>query len=119
MRARTSTLLAIAALLLALIPLSPAAADLADGTTITLAQQPGTDQQVEGGEGQDDDGTGSSDEEAETGVEEGQEEGAAEETGPPWTYQMARISLVLLALLALGMGLLYFRLVISRRKGEV
>ncbi len=119
MRARTSTLTAIVAFLLALIPLGPAAAESAVGGTITWAQQPGTDQQVEGGEGQDDEGAGSSDEEAETGVEEGQEEGTAEETGPPWTYQMARISLALLALLALGMALLYFRLVVSRRKGEV
>jgi hypothetical protein len=32
---------------------------------------------------------------------------------------MARISLALLALLALGMAFLYFRLVVQRRKGEV
>lgn len=115
MPVRTSRFLAIAVLLLALAPLSPASAE----DSFTVAQQPGTDQQVEGGEGQDDEGSGSSDEEAETGVEEGQEEGVAEETGPPWTYQMARISLALLALLALGMAFLYFRLVVQRRKGEV
>lgn len=118
MRARTSTFLAIA-VLLALVPLGPAAAALSTSGVVTLAQQPGNDEQVQGGEGQDEAGTGSSDEDAETGAGEGQQEGAAEETGPPWTYQMARISLALLALLALGMAFLYFRLVVQRRKGEV
>jgi hypothetical protein len=42
-----------------------------------------------------------------------------EEAGPPWTYQMARISLALLALLLLGMGAVYYRLVVKRQRGEV
>jgi hypothetical protein len=42
-----------------------------------------------------------------------------EEAGPPWTYQMARISLLLLALLLLGMGAVYYRLVVKRQRGEV
>jgi hypothetical protein len=39
--------------------------------------------------------------------------------GPPWTYQMARISVVLLVLIIAAVGLLYYRLVIARQRGEV
>jgi hypothetical protein len=42
-----------------------------------------------------------------------------EEAGPPWTYQMARMMLGLVALLLLGMGLIYYRLVVKRQRGEV
>jgi hypothetical protein len=56
--------------------------------------------------------------ESEVGTEEGQSEGAAEEEGPPWTYQMARISLALLALLALAIGGAYYRFVVMRQRGE-
>ncbi|HEY7875819.1 MAG TPA: hypothetical protein VIG64_11940 [Actinomycetota bacterium] len=42
-----------------------------------------------------------------------------EETGPPWTYQMARISLLLLALLFLAMAAAYYRFVVKRQRGEV
>jgi hypothetical protein len=42
-----------------------------------------------------------------------------EEAGPPWTYQMARISFLLLALLLLSMGAIYYRLVVKRQRGEV
>ena len=42
-----------------------------------------------------------------------------EEAGPPWTYQMARISLLLVALLLLAMGAIYYRLVVKRQRGEV
>lgn len=89
---------------------------------VVLAQQPNQDQDTQGGEGQDpDEGAGQDDPDAETGAsEEETEEGtSAEATGPPWTYQMARISLVLLVLLALGLGYLYYRLVARRSRGEV
>jgi hypothetical protein len=39
--------------------------------------------------------------------------------GPPWTYQMARISIVLLLMIIAAVGLLYYRLVIARQRGEV
>jgi hypothetical protein len=39
--------------------------------------------------------------------------------GPPWTYQMARISIVLLLLIFASLALLYYRLVIARQRGEV
>ena len=41
-----------------------------------------------------------------------------EETGPPWTYQMARISLLLLALLFVAVGAAYYRFVVRRQRGE-
>ncbi|MGH2757388.1 MAG: hypothetical protein ACRDI3_06330 [Actinomycetota bacterium] len=69
-----------------------------------------TEEGSEEGEGQDEP-------EAETGAGEGSSEEAATETGPPWTYQMARILLVLLVFLGLGIGLLYWRLIVSRQRG--
>ena len=66
-----------------------------------------------GGEGE-----GQSDPEAETGADEG-ESGGTEQTGPPWTYQMARLSVVLVLLLLGGLGLLYYRLVVSRQRQGV
>jgi hypothetical protein len=56
---------------------------------------------------------------AESQVVLAQEEGGGgTETGPPWTYQMARITLVLVGFLGLGLGLLYYRLVVRRRRGD-
>ncbi|MGH2729349.1 MAG: hypothetical protein ACRDJI_01945 [Actinomycetota bacterium] len=57
------------------------------------------------------------------GTEKGADEGetdstATEEEGPPWTYQMARISLAILALLALAIGGAYYRFVLMRQRGE-
>lgn len=46
---------------------------------------------------------------------QGQDE-ATEETGPPWTYQMAWITLGLLVLMGIGLVSLYYRLVVKRRK---
>jgi hypothetical protein len=45
-------------------------------------------------------------------------EGSTEETGPPWTFQMARISIVLLVFLFAGIGWIYYKLVVRRRRGE-
>ena len=46
-------------------------------------------------------------------------EGAAEETGPVWTYQMARIVVVLLVLLVAAVALLYWRLVGRPRRNGI
>ncbi len=94
---------------------------------IELAQPPGTNEDNEGvvteedetqqSDGTNEEGEGQSDTEAETGADAGETaEGTAEE-GPPWTYQMARIALVLLALTLLGVFLAYQRFVIRRRRG--
>jgi cytochrome c-type biogenesis protein CcmH/NrfG len=58
-----------------------------------------------------------SDPETESGAGTEQTDSAAEETGPPWTYQMARIALVLLALTLVGVFAAYQRFVIRRRRG--
>ncbi len=41
------------------------------------------------------------------------------EAGPLWTYQMARITVVLTLGLGLAIGLMYYRLIVKRRRGEV
>ncbi|MDQ3661685.1 MAG: hypothetical protein M3454_11630 [Actinomycetota bacterium] len=45
-------------------------------------------------------------------------EGGTVETGPPWTYQMAKITLVMLLFLGLAIGGIYYRLVVRRRRGD-
>lgn len=51
------------------------------------------------------------------GADEGED--AAEETGPVWTYQMARIVVVLLVLLVAAVALLYWRLVGRPRRNGI
>jgi hypothetical protein len=66
---------------------------------------------------QTDDQEGQGETAPETGAGKSETEAGASETGPPWTYQMARLSIVLLVLLVLAVGLLYYRLVEKRRRG--
>lgn len=54
---------------------------------------------------------------AETGAGEGEQEAAADEEGPQWTYQMSKITLVMLLLLFLAMGALYYRMIARRQRG--
>lgn len=68
---------------------------------------------------QEDTGAGQNDPEAETGAGAGESEDAAEEAGPVWTYQMARIVVVLLVLLVAAIALLYWRLVGRRRRSGI
>ena len=117
MRSRTAVLFLLLALV---VNVAFVATPTALGAV--LAQQPNEDTGTTGGDAQDQgEGAGQDDPDAETGASEDQaEEGtSAEATGPPWTYQMARISLALLVLLAIGLGVLYVRLISSRRKGAV
>ena len=122
MRSRATAVSILLALTVGALIASTAVAHAAPDTAI-LAQedaQPNEDTDVQGGEGQDEGGAGQDDPDAETGAsEEETEGGTSTETGPPWTYQMARITLVLLVFLALGLGYLYYRLVASRRSGRV
>ncbi len=81
-------------------------------------------QQLEGGttegdEGEDPESGGQDEPEAETGSGAEQTEEAATETGPPWTYQMARIALASLALLGLAIAGAYYRFVVMRQRGAV
>ena len=115
---RLAALLAIALVgVLSLSTVAPAYA-----RAVVLAQQgdpTGTDEEAEGQESQGGEGEGQGSSEAETGAGGETEGGASTETGPPWTYQMARLSLVLLVLLAGGIAFLYYRLITRRQRGEV
>lgn len=99
MRTRLAILIALVAML----------GSLALTTPVAHAKPGVAFAQEDGGGGGGDSESG----EAEGGGESG---GAAEETGPPWTYQMARISLALLFLTLLGVGFAYYRFVATRRK---
>lgn len=55
----------------------------------------------------------------ETGAGEGETQSGTTETGPPWTYQMARIALVLLLLTMLGVFAAYWRFVYQRKKAGI
>ena len=108
MRARLAILIALMAMVSSVTALgSPAWSSDAP----TLAQETeggGQDQETEGTTQQ----GGTEDE----GGESPEESDAVEETGPPWTYQMARIALVLLALTILGVAFAYYRFVATRRR---
>ena len=105
MRARLALALLLA---LSITALSPVIGSALAGTQVTA--------QEEESEGQD---QGGQDPETETGADEGQTGGAAEETGPPWTYQMARMGIGLMVILALGIGLAYYRFVTKRQRGMI
>lgn len=123
MRARLVILLSLVPVMTALTPL-PAHAGRAAGGALVLAQTQGgdlsgQDNTAKGQEGQQgSSGKGQGAAGAQTGAG-GQTEGGASATGPPWTYQMARLSVLLLILLALSIGLNYRRLVTKRQRGEV
>jgi hypothetical protein len=72
-----------------------------------------------GGEAGDEESGGADEPEAETGSGAEQTEDAATETGPPWTYQMARLALGALVLLALAIAGAYYRFVVMRQRGAV
>ncbi len=120
MRARITVLLALLTICLVL------AVPAANASTITLAQEESQEQELvnEQDEAEQSDGTneeegsGQSNPDAETGAEaDEQAEGTStEEQGPPWTYQMARIGIALMLLMALGLGLLYYRMIASRQR---
>ena len=74
------------------------------------------DETQQGEGGNEEDGAGQSDPDAETGAGAEEQEAATEEEGPPWTYQMARIGLVLIVLAGLALGLLYYRMIASRQR---
>ena len=96
--------------------------------TVPLAQEADTDSE-EGVVGEEDEsaqgeganeeeGEGQGDADAETGAGAGEQEGgeSAEEEGPPWTYQMARIGIVLMLFIAIALGALYYRMIASRQR---
>ena len=94
------------ATLAALVPAAHAAAGTVFAQSDPQGQQQGGEKQQNGDVG------------GETGAGGQTEQGASTaETGPPWTYQMARLGLVLLVLLFVAVGLWYYRLVVVRARG--
>jgi hypothetical protein len=39
--------------------------------------------------------------------------------GPIWTYQMSKITILLLVFMILAMGGLYYKLIVKRRRGDI
>jgi hypothetical protein len=111
MRRRVALIVVAAVVGLVAVPAGPVAS--AGPRTHVFAQSSGTDSS--GGESGNKGSKGQSDPNAETGASNTTP--AAEEEGPPWTYQMARIGIGLLVLMFLGLGLLYYRMVVSRQRG--
>ncbi len=110
--------------LLALVLVAAFAAPAAAADGFLLAQPEGDAEQggenveegIESGTtgGDTEEGEGQEDPGAQT--DPGAGEDAETETGPPWTYQMARIGLVLLVFLGLAIGLAWYRFVGSRQR---
>jgi hypothetical protein len=97
-------------------------APAAGATDSVLAQEPNQEQDVVGNEeeaeGQEGSNQGGREEGAEVGADEGETEGAAE-AGPPWTYQMAWLGVLLVLLMLGGVGFAYYRFVVRRQRGVV
>ena len=108
MRARLAAVLSLLLICCFSLPLS-----VAHARTVTLSQEVETEEGEAGNEGE---GEGQSDVDAETGAGADEQEAAVEEEGPPWTYQMARIGIVLMVIVGLLMGGLYYRMIASRQR---
>lgn len=108
MRARLAAVLSLVLICSFSLPLSAA-----HGGTVTLSQEAETE---EGESGNEAEGEGQGDADAETGASADEQEAAVEEEGPPWTYQMARIGIVLMLIVGLLMGGLYYRMIASRQR---
>ncbi|MGH2808619.1 MAG: hypothetical protein ACRDKT_15245 [Actinomycetota bacterium] len=57
--------------------------------------------------------TETDEEQAETGTGGGE---TTEEEGPPWTYQMSWMGLVLMVIIGAMIGLMYYRMIVRRQK---
>ena len=113
MRARTAVVLLLAAFMTSMVPALGAAH--ASGAAFAQEEESegGGDEQ---GDGATDSTEGSGRVGAEVGANEGQTEEAVEETGPPWTYQMARMILALVLLIGLAIAFSYWKLVVQRQR---
>jgi hypothetical protein len=124
MRTRVATLVALI-LVSAAALLGGGVARADDGHASTgpllLAQETGEDPgEANVGEEEEAQQTGGEEEDEgaaeESGAGEEETGGAATETGPPWTYQMARITLALTVLLGIGIALMYRKLIRTRQR---
>ena len=113
MRKRFATLLVLVliALPVALVASSHAAGAASRGTVV-LAQEGDKSDDSQGQDaGKEDQGK------SDAGASE--DAPAAEEEGPVWTYQMSKILIGLLVLMAIGVGLAYYKLVVQRQRAGV
>ncbi len=121
MRTRLAIVLALTALVLSAAPLVPAHAQdealVAQVSTDEGEGEAGADPGADTGSAGEEEGEGGED--AEAGAGEGEQEAAEEEIGPPWTYQMAWISIAMLVLLFFSMFMMYRKLVLSRQRDAV
>lgn len=113
----------LAAVLTLILLCFTVAVPVAHAGGLTLSQETDTEGVVgeeeesqQGEAGNQEEGTGQGDADAETGAGAGEQEAAAEEEGPPWTYQMARIGIGLMVIIGVLMGLLYYRMIASRQR---
>jgi hypothetical protein len=105
-----------AALLALLVPTVALAQEVGEGgNVVEEGEEAGGQESTGQGEG----AGGQGQPEAETGAGEGETEGAGGETGPQWTYQMARLSLALLIFALLGIGYAYYRFVFTRQRAGI
>jgi hypothetical protein len=117
---RTRLVIQLAALFVGVILPASAAAAASGGPVLELAQQTGgAEEEAQGQESSNDEGSGQGESEAESGAQGQSEEGEATQSDVPWTFQMARLSILLLLALAAGIGLLYYRLVVRRQRGQI
>lgn len=122
MRARIAAVLSL--LLICFLVALPTAG----ASTVTLSQESETDseegvvtgedetQQGEGTNEEEGEGASGADAETGAGADEQGSGSSTEEEGPPWTYQMARIGIVLMVLIGIALGALYYRMIASRQR---
>lgn len=91
---------------------------IATATTVSAANLAQEEEAETGDQGGGEDDITEGEPSEETGAGEGETQETSTETGPPWTYQMAKILLVLVLLMAVGIAFLYYRLVVQRRQGR-
>ncbi|GEM_PF-2584251 len=113
MRALPVTVLAVVIACMSCLP--PFAPMARAAEQVVLAQQPtGEDDEAGGQEGGSGDDTG-----AESGASQEETSATTEEAGPPWTYQMAFLSIALVLLLGLAIARWYYQLIVVRRRGAL
>ncbi|MBA2426336.1 MAG: hypothetical protein H0V60_04530 [Actinobacteria bacterium] len=108
MRALPVTVLAVVIACMSCLP--PFAPMARAAEQVVLAQ----DDEAGGQEGGSGDDTG-----AESGASQEETSATTEEAGPPWTYQMAFLSIALVLLLGLAIARWYYQLIVVRRRGAL
>ena len=116
MRARAAVVLTLLALIFGSMAVTAATAHARPHVVVAQGEDDSSEGDGATTEEGDDTQEGQSDPEAETDPGEG--DAAVTETGPIWTYQMAKLCLLGLLPLLLFMAFIYWRLVVRRARGE-